>query len=137
MISVDKQQAAYAIGISGITMIQMVSLGIMVFFYLLDSLLAERKDRSILFWKSLPVSDAEVVTSKALTGLVVTPMYVLLLSAVTQIVVGIVAWLRLGHTDIGPMVTAFDFSVWGQVQLAFWTLAPAVILWYLPLAAYL
>src|SRR5215510_8230307 len=120
MISVDKQQAAYAIGISGITMIQMVALAIMVFFYLLDSLLAERKDRSILFWKSLPISDAEVVTSKVLTGLVVTPAYVLLLSAVTQLIVGVVAWLRLGHTEIGGVIPFVDFGVWAQVQLAFW-----------------
>ena len=56
---------------------------IVVFFYLLDSLLAERKDRSILFWKSLPVSDTEVVLSKLATALVVAPVFVLLVSSVT------------------------------------------------------
>jgi len=136
-VSLTKAQAAYAIGISGITFTQLLVLAIMVFFYLLDSLLAERKDRSILFWKSLPISDAEVVTSKALTGLVLTPMYVLLLSAVTQLLVGIVVWLRLGSSDIAGMVPTVDLAVWARVQVAFWTLAPAVILWYLPLAAYL
>ncbi len=136
-VSLTKGQAAYAVGISGITFTLLFVLAIMVFFYLLDSLLAERKDRSILFWKSLPISDAEVVTSKALTGLVLTPMYVLLLSAVTQVLVGLVVGMRLGSTDIGGVIPAFDFAVWSKVQVAFWTLAPAVILWYLPLAAYL
>ena len=136
-VSITKRQAAYAIGISGVTFTQLLVLAIMVFFYLLDSLLAERKDRSILFWKSLPISDAEVVTSKALTGLVLTPIYVLLVSAVTQILAGIVVWLRLSNTGIGDLIPAVDFAVWAKVQVAFWTLAPAVILWYLPLAAYL
>ena len=35
-----------------------------VFFYLLSSLYDERKDRSVLFWKSLPVSDRDTVLSK-------------------------------------------------------------------------
>ena len=37
---------------------------IVAVFYLLDSLYAERKNRSILFWKSLPISDTETVLSK-------------------------------------------------------------------------
>jgi ABC-2 type transport system permease protein len=133
----SKIQVAYAVGISAIAMTQLVALGVLVFFYLLDALLAERKDRSILFWKSLPVSDTEVVASKALTGLVVTPAYVLLLSAVTQLVVGLVVWLRFGSSPLGSMIIPVDFGVWAQVQVAFWAFAPAVILWYLPLAAYL
>ncbi|HET9863346.1 MAG TPA: hypothetical protein VFP37_07865 [Steroidobacteraceae bacterium] len=133
----SKLQVAYAIGISAITMIQLVALGVLVFFYLLDALLAERKDRSILFWKSLPVSDAEVVTSKALTALVVTPAYVLVLSAITQLVVGLIVWLRFGSSPLGDIIIPVDFGVWAQVQVGFWAFAPAVILWYLPLAAYL
>ena len=45
------------------TIIQIV-LFFVIFFYLLGSLYDERKDRSILFWKSLPVSDSETVISK-------------------------------------------------------------------------
>ena len=41
---------------------------IVLSFYLLDCLYAERKDRSILFWKSLPVSDGLTVASKAPRG---------------------------------------------------------------------
>ena len=40
---------------------------------LLDTLYGERKDRSILFWKSLPVSDAMTVASKATMALLVVP----------------------------------------------------------------
>src|SRR5262245_50149955 len=60
----SRRERIYAGAIIVLTIVQLVSLGIVVFFYLLDSLISERKDRSILFWKSLPISDTEVVLSK-------------------------------------------------------------------------
>ncbi|MBP6596052.1 MAG: hypothetical protein KA187_03510 [Arenimonas sp.] len=45
-----------------------------VFFYCLGSLFDERKDRSILFWKSLPLSDGQTVLSKVVSALVVAPL---------------------------------------------------------------
>ena len=62
---------------------------VVVFFYLLDACSAERKDRSILFWKSLPISDTQVVLSKLLIALVRgARSIVLVLSAVTQLLFG-------------------------------------------------
>ncbi len=43
-------------------------------FYCLDALHGERRDRSILFWKSLPVSDASTVLAKASIPLIVLPL---------------------------------------------------------------
>src|SRR5947207_2746697 len=43
-------------------------------FYCLDALHGERRDRTILFWKSLPVSDLTTVLSKAIIPLVVLPL---------------------------------------------------------------
>jgi ABC-2 type transport system permease protein len=43
-------------------------------FYCLGALHNERRDRSILFWKSLPVSDLTTVLSKASIPLVVLPL---------------------------------------------------------------
>jgi len=51
----------------------MLVLGFVVFFYCLGSLYDERKDRSILFWKSLPLSDRDTVLSKVTSALVVAP----------------------------------------------------------------
>ena len=79
------KQIIYAITLSTFTAVQLFTMVIVLFFYLLDSLLAERKDRSILFWKSLPVSDTEVVLSKLLTAAVVVPLFVLVVSAVLQV----------------------------------------------------
>ncbi len=52
------------------------------FVYLLDCLYAERKDRSILFWKSLPVSDADTVLVKFAVGMVIVPLAVFILTMI-------------------------------------------------------
>jgi len=53
--------------------------------YLLGSMFNERKDRSILFWKSMPVSDGLTVLSKLLTGGLVVPMIYLGFCMVAQL----------------------------------------------------
>ncbi len=56
------------------------------FFYCLDALHGERRDRSILFWKSLPVSDLTTVLSKASIPLVVLPLLTFAIIAVTHLI---------------------------------------------------
>ena len=132
----DKLLAIYTATISGFTFAQLLTLGIVVFFYLLDSLLAERKDRSILFWKSMPISDAQVVSSKLITGLVLAPIFVLLVSGLTQLAFAAI-WSLRDTSFPADMLIPWNGSVWLQVQAAFAALVPAVVVWYLPLAGYL
>ncbi len=133
----EKRHAIYGMAMASFTFIQLAVLGVVIFFYLLDALLGERKDRSILFWKSLPISDTEVVTSKVLTALVLAPLYVLAVSAVTQLAFGIVWFLRMGQHFPANLLVPFDGATWLQVQAGFLALVPAVLLWYLPIAGYL
>ena len=118
---------------SMLTMVQLLTLGIVVFFYLLDSLLAERRDRSILFWKSLPVSDGEVVASKALTALVVAPLIALVVSAVMVLLCSAVIALRMSDMPFH----LWSFSAWLDVQAMLLGFVPMVVIWYLPIAGYL
>ena len=60
-------------------------LGFVVFFFCLGSLFDERKDRSVLFWKSLPVSDGETVLSKVATALVAAPLITLAFATATSV----------------------------------------------------
>ncbi len=71
----DMQKLAGGIDLSMLSssMWPMIVLGFVVFFYCLGSLYDERKDRSVLFWKSLPVSDRDTVLSKAASALLVAP----------------------------------------------------------------
>lgn len=133
----DKLDFLYAMSISILTTIELFAICIVVFFYLLDCLLQERKDRSILFWKSMPVSDGQVVTSKVLTALVVAPAITLAISAVLQVLVGAVVWMRFGHSAIGEFLPVWNPSVWFQVQLAYLLFIPTAIIWYLPFVGYL
>jgi ABC-2 type transport system permease protein len=55
------------------------------FFYCLDALYGERRDRSLLFWKSLPVSDRTTVLAKAGIPLLVLPLIAYVLSVATQV----------------------------------------------------
>jgi ABC-2 type transport system permease protein len=80
-------------------------------FYSLDALYGERRDRSILFWKSLPVSDLTIVLSKAAIPLVVLPALVVVITAVTNLVMLLLntAILLLGGTN--------PIALWRQVPL--------------------
>ena len=55
-------------------------------FYCLDALHGERRDRSILFWKSLPVSDLTTVLSKATIPLVVLPVVAFVITVCVQLI---------------------------------------------------
>lgn len=54
--------------------------------YCLDALYGERRDRSVLFWKSLPVSDVTTVLSKACIPILVIPLVTFAVTVVTQLV---------------------------------------------------
>jgi len=120
-----------------------VALMFLTVFYCLDSLYAERKDKSILFWRSLPVTDAETVISKLITAIIVIPTVIVLGIIATHIVNLIVAsiWVSAKGGD-GAML------VWGSVSLIDnWLAAYVVVLacaiwaspfigWFLLVSAY-
>lgn len=58
---------------------------LVVLFYLAGSLYDDRRDRSILYWKSLPVSDRMTVASKILTACVLAPVTFLIGIMITQL----------------------------------------------------
>ena len=55
-------------------------------FYCLDGLHGERRDRSILFWKSLPVSDLTSVLSKVFVPMVILPVITLVIIIATHLI---------------------------------------------------
>jgi ABC-2 type transport system permease protein len=59
---------------------------IVAIFYCLDALYGERRDRSVLFWKSMPVSDWTAVLSKMIVPMVVLPVVTFALTIVTQLI---------------------------------------------------
>ena len=135
----DLQKLAGGIDISTVmsSAWPMVVLAFVVFFYCLGSLYDERKDRSVLFWKSLPVSDRDTVLSKAASALLVAPLI-----AVGVAIACMFGFLLLLSTFVllhngNPMTL-----VWGPgnpLQLAGSMLAtiPVYALWALPTVGWL
>ncbi len=78
-------------------------------FYCLDALHGERRDRSILFWKSLPVSDRTTLLSKASIPLVVLPVYCFVIVVITQVLMMALATFVLSASGTNPAIlwTAF------------------------------
>ena len=66
-------------------MMIMFTVFIVGIFYCLDALHGERRDRSVLFWKSLPVSDRTTVLSKVFVPLVILPALTFVITIVTQL----------------------------------------------------
>jgi len=81
-------------------------------FYALDALYSERRDRSILFWKSMPVSDRTTVLSKASIPLVVLPLIAFALSLATLAVMLFVSTAVLLANGMSPA------ALWAEVGLA-------------------
>jgi ABC-2 type transport system permease protein len=105
-------------------------------FYLVDCLFNERKDRSILFWKSLPVSDAATVASKLLVGLVVVPLGVYVLALATNLLFSAI-WIARSSLHFTEVVAIWDTMTWLKVEALMLLGLLVSILWYAPLAAYL
>src|SRR5690606_18259128 len=68
----------------------MIVMAFVGFFYCLSSLYDERKDRSILFWKSLPISDHLTVASKVVTATLIVPLVAVIGASVTALVIMVV-----------------------------------------------
>jgi ABC-2 type transport system permease protein len=111
-------------------------MSVVIFFYLADCLYAERKDRSILFWKSLPVSDSATVLSKLLVALVVVPLGLYLLSLVTNLLAFGILYARLHDSPVLGHATGWDTGTWLRLNGVLLLDVLILSLWYAPIAAY-
>lgn len=102
-----------------------------IFFYLLDALYSERKERHILFWKSLPVSDTETVISKVITASLVIPGFffvgILLTKLVFLILSSLFIWYGGGSAvellwKPAPIFADLGASIYYIIASALWML---------------
>ncbi len=106
-------------------------------FYCLDALHGERRDRSILFWKSMPVSDLITVVSKASIPLLVLPLLAFAITVVTQLIMLLLSTVVLLGSGLSVA------TLWSQVSLFQMSLALLYHLlvvhglWYAPIFGWL
>ena len=104
-------------------------------FYCLDALYGERRDRSILFWKSLPVSDLTTVLSKASIPAVILPLIIFSIIVTTQFIM--MLW-----SSAVLMASGLAATTWTRVNLFEQSLIMlygliVIALWYAPIYGWL
>ena len=123
------------IGAISVDAIFMIAAALVAVMYLLDCLYAERRDRSILFWKSLPVSDRATVLAKFAVGIVVVPFGYFVAAAIVSLAdTALLAWR--GAAILGAGLPGWDAGAWARSQGLVLYATGATVLWYLPYAAY-
>ncbi len=102
--------------------------------YLLDCLYADRKDRSVLFWKSLPITDTATVLSKLFTGLIAIPLVYFAAADLSTLLMAFIVSLR-ARPPLGSALWQPD--LWLQLQALWLYVIASTAIWYLPLAGWL
>ena len=100
-------------------------------FYSLDALYGERRDRSILFWKSLPVSDLTTVLSKFTIPLIILPLLSFAIAVVTQFVMLLLS-SGLNAGTLGARMSFFHLSL-----MLLYHILTVHGLWYAPIYGWL
>jgi ABC-2 type transport system permease protein len=114
----------------------MVTAFIVGIFYLLDALYGERRDRSILFWKSLPVSDVTTVLAKLIIAMAILPLLSFVISVVTQLIALMLSSVVLAGTGlVAALWTQSSFLHVSLVML--YHIVTVHGLWYAPLYGWL
>lgn len=112
-------------------------LGVVVFWYCLGALYDERRDRSILFWKSLPISDEMSVLSKVLTAAVVSPVVTGLVAIAMSLVFLFVACTVLSFHGLNLFSRVIASPNLYLAPIGLLSLLPVYIVWALPTIGWL
>lgn len=114
-----------------------IVLAFVVFFYLLGALYDDRKDRSILFWKSLPASDTLTIASKLLAAMVLAPLIFWLVFVLTQIVMAVIASIMVLSVGENPWTLFLSvlnpLKAWSILLVSYL----AASIWFLPIYGWL
>ncbi|MCH9690852.1 MAG: hypothetical protein K0U59_02125 [Gammaproteobacteria bacterium] len=105
--------------------------------YLANSFYQDRRDRTVLFWKSMPVSEREEIFAKLVTICLLAPAIYVAISIVTQITYILLATLLIWRIDGNATHLVLDnihFSALFGGQIISWFLQA---LWLMPIFAWL
>ncbi len=112
-------------------------LGFVLFFFCLNALFDERKDRSVLFWKSLPVSDTETVLSKVVMALVAAPVLSLAFATVSALLSILAMTTAASISGIGSVTALLATPAFYYSPLLVLATLPVYIVWALPTVGWL
>ncbi|WP_397574092.1 hypothetical protein [Silanimonas sp.] len=111
-------------------------LAFVVLFYALGSLYDDRRDRSVLFWKSMPVSNAATVLSKLASMALVAPLITALVGIVVGSLIAVIAALTMSAFGANLLPRLLATSEFYLAPLAVLAVIPVYALWALPSIAW-
>ena len=119
-----------------LSMLLVLTVFLVGIFYSLEALHAERRERSILFWKSLPVSDATTVLAKASVPLLWMPLLAFVIGAAAQLLMALMSLVvalssGVSVADLWRQLPLF------QIQLALLYELVVIALWHAPVYGWL
>lgn len=132
----DGQIRLHMLAYAMVTAIIFLVMGTVGFFYCIDALYADRADRSVLFWKSLPLSDAETVLSKFATAAVLIPLVATAGAVIAHLAIGGGLMAKFALSGHYPGLWLHPHAIAGGAAMALATCVVAV-LWYAPVVSYL
>jgi ABC-2 type transport system permease protein len=106
-------------------------------FYSLEALHGERRDRSILFWKSLPVSDLTTVLSKASIPLVVLPLLAFTITVTLQLIMLLLSSAVLLGSGLSAAPLWTQLSLFQMSLMLLYHLLTVHSLWHAPIYGWL
>lgn len=111
-------------------------LAFVVLFYALGSLYDDRRDRSVLFWKSMPVSNAATVLSKLASMALVTPLITAVIGIVVGTLIAIIAATAMSAFGASILPKLFATGDFYMAPFAVLAVVPVYALWVLPSIAW-
>ena len=132
----EKQRAVLGGVYAGVGSLLMVVMSIVAWFYCLDALHGERRDRSILFWKSLPVSDLATVLAKLSVPGVAIPVITFVFSVALQLALLILATIVVAVAGHSPVMLWTQTPFFEMVLMLAYGIV-VTTLWYAPIYGWL
>jgi len=131
------QLANVQMAFSSVALAMMGVTFIVAFFYSLSALQSDRRDRSILFWKSMPVSDVITVLSKATIPIVFIPLITFVVTVITQWILLLLMSAVLVGTGFNVALLWTQFFLGPMWLMLLYHLLTVHALWYAPIFGYL
>lgn len=126
----------YEVGFLGFGMGWSMYLIATLFFYCADGFAADKRNNSMLFWKSMPVTDFRVLLSKMVAAMTVLPGVIYGVALLSGVLLFGVAFATTMISGTGSIASLGAIAgIYGQVALALLVVLACGLLWYLPFMA--
>ena len=123
-------------GFAGLAAGWLAYLGFVLFFYCADGFAADKRDNAMLFWKSMPVSDLKVLSSKLAAAMTILPGAIVAVALLSILLMFGVAYATIMIAGLGNAALLGGIAaIYAQMTLVLLVVAVCALLWYLPYMA--